>query len=80
MAPFFISLALAVCAGVLLNFLMEHKLSKLTLQFGGLGLAVAALGVLLRVLSYGEAFLAVLILFCTGLIIGETRKDKQDEA
>ena len=78
MGPFLVSIAFAVCLGVVVNILMNNKISPLALKFGGAGLAIGVFGGVLGLLSAGEILLFTAILFCTGLILAELRKEKED--
>ena len=74
MANTIILMVIALGAGFLINFFLDHKLSVLMLKFALGGVLVGLLGGILGKMTPGESCLAVLIVVCTGLIIEEVRK------
>jgi hypothetical protein len=73
--PFIHALVFAVCLGAVVNYLVDCKLSKRYLKHGLLALAVGTLGVILQLLTLGEAIIVFLLVLCTCIIVEETRKN-----
>ena len=72
------SLIFAICLGVVVNYLVENKVSSKYFKHAALALAVAALGVLMQVLSFGQAVIVFLIVLSTAIILEEIRKIKEN--
>ena len=78
MWPIFLCLAFTGCIILAFSFLMDHKIPPLAFKFGGVAFSMGMLGGLLSLIDFGQILIFSTVFFCTGLILAELRKPKED--